>query len=211
LAGVTAGAVIAAQLTMAVAGAALLATGLITHFDRVVALTGALDAGIAGGTALLVLQLAFAPNALIWAGSYTLGAGFSVGASSVVAPAGTELGMMPGLPLLGALPAGGAADVAQLWWLAGGVTAGTVAAWQVVRHRPGARVDEASLVGGLSGLFAGLIFVCAAWASGGDLGTLRLTDLGPRMGPLLVMAPTTMGLAGMVVGFALGLLRLLRR
>jgi Family of unknown function (DUF6350) len=115
---------------------------------------------------------------------------------------------LPSLPFLGALPAGGAADVAALWWLVSGVTAGAVAAWMVVRHRPIARLDQASLVGGLSGLLAGLIFVCVAWASGGDLGTLRLTDLGPRLEPLLVMAPTTMGLAGMVVGFALGLLRI---
>jgi Family of unknown function (DUF6350) len=203
-----AGAVIGAQLTMAVAGAALLATGLFTHFDRVVALTAGLDAGIAGGIALLILQLAFGPNAVIWAGSYALGAGFSVGTGSVVAPAGTELGMLPSLPFLGALPAGGAADVAELWWLVSGVTAGAVAAWIVVRQRPIARLDQTSLVGGLSGLLAGLIFVCVAWASGGDLGTLRLTDLGPRLEPLLVMAPTTMGLAGMVVGFALGLLRI---
>ena len=205
-----AGAVIGAQLTMAVAGAALLTTGIITHFDRVVVLTAGLDTGIAGGAALLILQLAFAPNAVIWAGSYALGAGFSVGTSSVVAPAGTELGMLPSLPILGALPAGGAADVSELWWLMSGVTAGAVAAWIVVRHIPIARVDQTSLVGGLSGLLAGLIFACVGWASGGDLGTLRLTELGPRLEPLLVMAPTTMGLAGMVVGFALGILRIRR-
>jgi hypothetical protein len=119
--------------------------------------------------------------------------------------------MMPSLPLLGALPAGGAADVAQLWWLMSGGTAGAVAAWIAVRHRRIARVDQTSLAGGLSGILAGLIFICVGWASGGDLGALRLTDLGPRLEPLLVMAPTTMGLAGMMVGFALGLLRILRR
>jgi Family of unknown function (DUF6350) len=204
-------AVIGAQLIMVVAGAALLASGLISHFGRLVALTGGLDTGIAGGIALLVLQLAIAPNAVIWAGSYALGPGFSLGSSSVVAPAGTQLGMLPGLPLLGALPAGGPADVSQLWWLAGGAASGAVAAWIVVRHRPAARFDETSLVGGLSGLFAGLVFVGAAWASSGDLGSLRLTELGPRLIPLLIMAPTTMGLAGMVVGFALGLVRPRRR
>jgi hypothetical protein len=52
-----------------------------------------------------------------------------------------------------------------------------------------------------------LAFVCLAWASGGDLGAVRLTALGPRLLPLLVMAPTTMGLAGMIVGFVLGLMR----
>ncbi len=201
------GAVVSAQLVMVVAGAALLATGLINHFSRVVALTGGLDAGIAGGIALVFLQLALAPTAVMWAGSYALGPGFSVGSSSIVAPAGTELGMLPGLPLLGALPAGGGADTSQLWWLAGGAAAGAVAAWIAVRHRPAARFDQTSLVGGFSGLVAGVVFVAGAWACSGDIGSVRLTALGPRLIQLLVMAPTTMGLAGMVVGFVLGLLR----
>ena len=50
-----------------------------------------------------------------------------------------------------------------------------------------------------------------AWAASGDLGTLRLTDLGPRLFPLLVMAGTTMGLSGMITGLTLGLLPMRRR
>jgi hypothetical protein len=199
--------VLCAQLVMVIAGSAVLASGLIRHVSRVIDLTYALHAGVAGGVALLVLQLALAPNAVMWAGSYALGAGFSIGSSSVVAPAGTELGMLPGLPLLGALPANGASSSAQLWWLAGGVVAGAVAACIVVGRRLATRFDQSALVGGLSGLVAGLVFGCLAWASGGDLGAVRLTALGPRLVPLLVMAPTTMGLAGMVAGFVLGLLR----
>src|ERR671912_451771 len=203
--------VIGAQLVMLIAGSAVLASGLIHHMSRVVEFTNALNTGVAGGVALLVLQLALAPNAVIWAGSYALGAGFSIGSSSVVAPAGTELGMLPGLPLLGALPASGASSSVQLWWLAGGVIAGAVAAWAVIGRGPAPRFDESALVGGLSGVLAGLVFVCLAWASGGDLGAVRLTALGPRLVPLLIMAPTTMGLAGMIVGFLLGLLRPRRR
>ncbi len=199
--------VLGAQLVMLIAGSAVVASGLIHHMSRVVELTNVLNAGIAGGVALLVLQLALAPNAAIWAASYALGAGFSIGSSSVVAPAGTELGMVPGLPLLGALPASGASSVTQLWWLASGVVAGALAAWIVVRRGRVARFDETALVGGLSGLLAGLVFAGLAWASGGDLGEVRLTALGPRLLPLLIMAPTTMGLAGVIVGFVLGLLR----
>jgi hypothetical protein len=152
-----------------------------------------------------------APNALIWAGSYALGAGFSVGTTSVVAPAGTEVGVLPGLPLFGVVPGNGAASTAQLWWLAAGVVAGALAAWIVVRRGPAARFDQTSLAGGLAGMLAGLVFVVLAWASGGDVGNLRLTAMGPRLLPLLVMAPTTMGLAGIVVGCGLGLLRPSRR
>ena len=103
---------LAAQLAMLVAGAAVLVTGLWMHLQRVEALHEALHPGVAGAIALLLLQLAFAPNALIWSASYALGSGFSLGAGSVVAPAATQLGMVPGIPLLGALPSPGPGDLA---------------------------------------------------------------------------------------------------
>lgn len=203
-------AVLAAQLVLFASGAALLATGLIRHFDRVTSLHAALDPGVAGAIALLLAQLAIVPNALVWAASYALGSGFVVGAGSVVAPAGTELGMLPGLPLLGALPAVGPGHPALLWWLASGVLAGGVAAGVVVRARPALRLDLCCLFGGLAAVLAGGVFVGLGWAAGGDLGAVRLVGLGPRLGPLLVMAVTTMGLSGVVTGLALGLVRHLR-
>ena len=203
-------AVVGAQLVMLAAGASVLVTGLIRHLDRVEALFDALGPGVAGGIALLMVQFAFVPNAFVWSGSYALGAGFSLGTGSVVAPAGTELGILPGIPMLGALPAAGPGGVAQLWWLAAGVLAGAIAAWIVVRSRPAARFDETSLVGGLAGVLAGALFTGLAWAASGDLGILRLADLGPRLLPLLVMGVTTMGLAGMITGLLLGIGRRLR-
>jgi hypothetical protein len=203
-------AVVGAQLVMLAAGAAVLLTGLLRHLDRVQALFEALGPGVAGGIALLMIQLAFVPNAFVWSASYALGAGFSLGTGSVVAPAGTELGILPGIPMLGALPASGPGDVAQLWWLGAGVLAGAVAAWIVVRSRPAARFDETSLVGGLAGVLSGLLFSGLAWAASGDLGALRLADLGPRLLPLLIMGVTTMGLAGMITGLLLGIGRRMR-
>ena len=72
------------------------------------------------------------------------------------------------------------------------------------RSRRAARFDEASLVGGACGLLAGAVFAGLAWAASGDLGTVRLADMGPRLFPLLVMAGTTMGLSGLITGLALG-------
>ena len=204
-------AVLGAELALLACGAALLVTGLVRHLGTVIALHAALDPGIAGSIALLLAQLALVPNALAWAASYALGSGFVVGAGSVVAPAGTELGMLPGLPLLGALPAAGPGDPALLWWLASGVLAGAVAAGIVVRSRPTARFDASSLVGGLAGVLAAVVFVGLGWAAGGDLGAVRLTGLGPRLGPLLVMAATTMGLAGLLTGLVLSLVRHVRK
>jgi hypothetical protein len=198
-------AVLAAQLAMLLAGAAVLVTALWTHLKQVETLHQALQPGIAGGIALLLLQLAFVPNALIWSAAYALGSGFSLGAGSVVAPAATQLGMVPGIPLLGALPSPGPGDLTQLWWLAAGAVAGAIACSVVLGSGPVPRFDLASLAGGVCGLLAGAVFAGLAWAASGDLGTLRLADLGPRLFPLLVMAGTTMGLSGMITGLVLGL------
>jgi hypothetical protein len=203
-------AVLGAQLMLLACGAAVLATGLIRHVHTVTALHTALDPGVSGSIALLLAQLALVPNAMVWATSYALGSGFAVGAGSVVAPAGTQLGMLPGLPLLGALPGAGPGDPAVLWWLVSGVLAGAAAAAIAVRSRPAARFDASSLVGGLAGVLAAGIFVGLGWAAGGDLGSARLTDLGPRLWPLLVMTATTMGLAGLLTGVVLGLVRPIR-
>jgi hypothetical protein len=203
-------AVLGAQLVLLASGAALLVSGLVRHLDTVTALHTALDPGVAGSIALLLAQLAVVPNALVWAASYALGPGFVMGAGSVVAPAGTELGMLPGLPLLGALPAAGPGAPALLWWLASGVLAGVVAARIMIQSRPAVRLDAACLVGGLAGVLAAGVFVALGWAAGGDLGAARLAGLGPRLWPLLVMAVTTMGLSGLLTGLALGLVRHLR-
>lgn len=193
------------------AGAAVLLLGLVTGWDRVVDLDTALRAGSAGTALLVVIQAAVLPNALVWSGSYALGAGFSMGSGSVVAPAATSLGVLPGLPLLGALPASGPGSTLQLWWLAGGVVAGALAAWLALRGGTTRRFDTSTLLGGLAGVLSALAFTSLAWTTSGDLGTVRLTGLGPRLLPLLVMSTTTLGLAGMVTGAVTGVARHLRR
>ena len=93
-------------------------SGLLLQLDRVTRLTDALGAGVAGNIALLLGQLAFAPNVLVWGAAYALGAGFGLGDGSVVAPAATQVGLLPGIPIFGAVPSSGPGGVYQLVWLA---------------------------------------------------------------------------------------------
>lgn len=198
-------AILSAQLVLLVSGAGVLVTGLVVHLDRVTGLQESLDPPVAGSIALVLAQLSVVPNVIVWAASYALGSGFVLGTGSVVTPAATQLGILPGIPLLGALPSAGPGSPAELWWLAAGALAGAVAAWVMVRSLPPKRFDTSSLIGGLAGLLAGAMFAGLAWAASGDLGSLRLAGLGPRLVPLLVMGGTTMGLAGMITGLVLGL------
>ncbi len=200
-------AVASAAALLLLGGVAVLVTGLWTHADRVGQLAGGLGAGVVGGIALWAAQLAFLPNAVVWSASYALGAGFTLGPHTVVSPAEVKLGLLPPVPVLGALPSGGVGNWSDLLWLVVGLLAGDLAAWQVLRRRPRARFDETALVGGLAGVLAALVFVAVGWIASGDLGGHRLSDVGPRLKQLLISSGTLLGLSGMFFGLIFGLLR----
>ena len=198
-------AVSAALLIVLIAAGCALASALLLAKDRVVSLHDALSPGIAGGVLLLVLQLAYLPNFLAWCASWALGAGFTLGVGTVVSPTDNQLGLLPSLPVFAAVPPAGPGSWPMLWWLASGVLAGAAAALIVVRSRPRARFDETALVGGLSGVVAGLLIVAVCALANGALGAGRLSEIGARLGLLVVLAPTLLGVSGLIAGLTLGL------
>ncbi|WP_392507263.1 DUF6350 family protein [Naumannella halotolerans] len=188
-----------------IVGAALFSWSLFTHRDQVAALVTGLQVGGLASAGLAVAQLAYLVNAVIWATSYALGAGFGLGDASVVAPGGVELGLLPGIPLFGALPTEGMPPIAAAAWFVVAALAGLGAAVVVTGRRPQASLTEAIAVAGTAGLLAGAGWVLLGWSAGGDLGTERLVDLGPRLPQLLAYVPGAMALtaaffAMMIVG-----------
>ena len=91
---------------LAAAGAVLAGASLALHLPEVRAATDALAPGVGGAALLLLAQLAYAPNAVIWAVAYTLGPGFAFGTGTVVSPTGSVLGAVPAFPMLAAIPSG---------------------------------------------------------------------------------------------------------
>jgi hypothetical protein len=53
---------------------------------------------------ITLAQLAYLPTLAIWGMAFVAGPGFAVGTDTAVSPAGTQLGPVPGIPALGALP-----------------------------------------------------------------------------------------------------------
>lgn len=196
----------AALLVLLAGGALITGVALTEHWRRVAHLTSSLGAGTLGGIILLLLQLFYLPNIIGWSTSWALGAGFTLGQGSIVTPVQTQSGLLPGVPVLGALPANGTGG-AGLWWLLAGVAAGAMAAVVVARARQRARFDEVALVGGLAGVLSAGCYLALVWLTGGDLGSGRLSGFGPRMTPLAVMAVTTLGLSGLATGLVIGLIR----
>ncbi|KQO94443.1 cell division protein PerM [Leifsonia sp. Leaf264] len=159
--------------------ATVVAVMLVTHYATITALYETLQAGAIGGIAITLLQLALLPNLVIWGAAWLIGPGFLIGTGSSVAPGGTVLGTVPGLPVLGALPQGEPAIgiLGVLVPMAFGVAAG----WLAHRRVPSVATRlELTAVGVGTGVIAGIVFGLLAWWSGGAIGPGRLVSVGPE-------------------------------
>jgi hypothetical protein len=54
--------------------------------------------------ALAVAQLALLPTLIVWAATWIVGPGFTLGTGALVSPLGTNLQIVPALPVLGIVP-----------------------------------------------------------------------------------------------------------
>ncbi len=155
---------------------------LVTSFAEVIALYERSHAGVIGGIALTVGQLAFLPDLVGWAVAWLVGPGFAIGTGSNVSPIGTVLGPIPGIPVFGALPASG--HTFGLLGVLVPVVAGFVVAGLM---RPGlVRALGSSdsplrraLAGAATGVVAGVLTGVATALTSGSLGPGRLTQAGP--------------------------------
>ena len=87
-------------------GALILGISLIVNLKTVKQLTTVLQPGIIGGILMLALTLLYLPNFIISTIAYLIGAGFAIGRGTNISPLTFELGKIPALPILGALPTG---------------------------------------------------------------------------------------------------------
>lgn len=84
----------------------ILGISLMLNFSTVQQLTTVLQPGIVGGILLLALTILYLPNFFISTLAYISGAGFAIGRDTLISPLTFELGKIPALPILGALPTG---------------------------------------------------------------------------------------------------------
>ena len=205
----------AALAGVVLVGCARLAVVLVVNHSTVTGAHAALGAGGPGSVLLALAQMPWIPSMALWACSWTLGAGFSLGQGALVAPIGSSTGDLPTIPLLAAMSTGDAHPAMIAVWLLAGALAGAVGAHVCVRARHDDarralperefRPDEGALYGLVVGVLAALLLCLLALLSHGALGTRRLAELGPLLGRLLVLAPTVLGAGGMLGGFVTAL------
>ena len=199
--------------SLAAAGSLVVAISLAVHLHEAVRLTDALAPGAVGTLLLLLLQLGYLPNAIIWAIAFTLGPGFAFGSATIVAPTGSALGQLPAFPLLAALPPG--LHAALPGWLEPMVLAlpylaGATGGVLIVRSAGRLSLDAAPLLGLACGAVAGVLLGLLALVSGGPLGDGRLAAVGPSPWQVGLVSALQLGVAAAVTAGAVNYLRLRR-
>ena len=195
----------ATAVVVAVAGV-VVALLLFASFAEVISLYERSHAGIVGGIALTVGQLAFLPDLVGWAAAWLVGPGFAIGTGSNVSPIATSLGPIPGLPVFGALPASGH-TFGLVWVLVpvlAGFAAGGLLRPRLVRALGAADSALHRALGGLAtGVVAGVLTGLVAGLSAGSFGPGRLADVGPHAIVVGAVAALEVGVPA-IVALAVG-------
>ncbi len=169
------------------AGALVVAVRLGLQLSRAADLAGTTAPGAVGGLGLLVAGLLLLPNAVVCGAAWLAGPGFAIGAGTAVGPYGVDVGNVPALPLLAALPSGAAPGWAGPLALLVPLLAGALAGRLVQRSLPEAGLPRLVAEAGLAALLTAGTLALLSGLAAGAVGGGRLVEVGP--------APMSVGLA----------------
>ncbi|MFN8189499.1 MAG: DUF6350 family protein [Nocardioidaceae bacterium] len=138
-----------------------------------------LHLGTADTAMYLLVAALLAPNATLFAGSYLVGPGFSVGVGTLVSPTAVVLGPLPLFPLLAALPDAGPTPAWTPYLMGVPAVIAALATTRAQRFRPTLRWDHAVVRGGVGGMLAAAGLGLVTSLSGGAVGPGRMRLVGP--------------------------------
>ena len=195
-----------ACLTLVATGSLVLGVAIATHWAQIVTVYQELNAGPVGDSALSVLQLGFIPNMVIYAMSWSTGAGFFFGTGTHVGLESTVMGSVPMLPITAAIPASlgpwgytgllasvGAGVCAGIWFLREGEDHLEEWLWVKTRMRFISYPVAALGTGLLVGVLSAAVMAALGWAASGSLGLGHFTQIGVDPAEFALGAFVTLG------------------
>jgi hypothetical protein len=156
------------------------AVAFIGSYAKIIELYEALQTQVLGGVAVTVGELAVLPNLVIWTASWLIGPGFALGTGSTVSPLATQLGPVPAIPILGAIPTG-SLSLGFLGLLVPVVVGFVIGVWlapSLREHRAAPWLLPATAFG--AGVVGAVLLGILAWWSAGSAGPGRLQTVGPN-------------------------------
>lgn len=142
---------------------------IVLQWERVFALYGVLDAGIAGIVVLTLAQLLAVPNLALWTLGFAAGAPLSIG-SVQMGWVGTVAGELPLIPVLGALPEPGPLPALTPLVVLLPVLAGTWIGVRVAMNLPRLSGWTTKLLtSGAACLAVGVVVLLLGWLAAGSI------------------------------------------
>ena len=89
---------------LVVAAGAVSVVALVARWSTVTGLGRQVAPGALEAVELLLVSIVYLPNLLLWALSYLAGPGFAAGGGATIDPFSASGALLPGIPLLGAIP-----------------------------------------------------------------------------------------------------------
>jgi hypothetical protein len=183
-------------------GVLLVAASAIARSDRIAGVGEALNPDLTAAVALAMAGAALVPNAIVWAVAYALGPGFALGAGTSVGPGAVELGIVPALPALAAVPAQSHGGWAWLV-LSGPAVVGVVTGLVVRRFTAGGRL-RAGAEAVAAAATAAVAMAGLAMISGGSVGAARMSVVGPVPWETAIATLLEVGIPAVIVATVLG-------
>ena len=161
-------------------GAGLVSVSLMRMFPQIAETLTDLDGGIIGSLGLTLVGILSLPTLAIWAMALVVGPGFQLGSIGGLSAFGGEVGTLPALPVLAAIPTTvpGWAPMLLVVPVALGVLAGRIRWGRDLPTLAGALASGAGIGAVVGGLVAGLVLLAS-----GSLGGGRLAAVGPEALP----------------------------
>lgn len=126
---------------------------------------------------IVLAQLLFIPNAIVWALSWLSGPGFYLGSDALHSPTSAPVGPIPAIPLFGATPASTPGNWVILALIVFGVALGV---YLHLRKGSESFLDDL-YQGGIAAVVVAAVYLVTSLGSAVVLGNGRLAFLGPRM------------------------------
>ena len=126
---------------------------------------------------IVLAQLLFIPNAIVWALSWLSGPGFYLGSDALHSPTSAPVGPIPAIPLFGATPSSAPGNWVILALIVFGVALGV---YLHLRKGSESLLDDL-YQGGIAAVVIAAVYLVTSLGSAVVLGNGRLAFLGPRM------------------------------
>jgi hypothetical protein len=193
-----------------VLGVLLVAVMVVVRWSTVAGLQTAVNAGVVGGVVLTAGQLLVLPNLAVWGVAWLAGPGFQIADGSTITLAGAHPGLMPMIPVLGALPSEGTWPGWLLLLATVPVLAGGGIGWLGCRSLARLSSWRTKLASAITAAGTSAVAVTVlAGVGSGAVGVERLSAVGTRpllfgavlLGELVVGAAASVLLAQLLLRF----------